>query len=382
MSKTFILLSAVLAAAIASVAAPAATTRHACSTRVYAFGGGVVSLGPNSLTVEIDRTGNHDRRLDGRRLAYVRVNAETKITRDGKQIQLSDLVLNEHVAIVAEGCRNLDGMRFTARTIRAGDRDVSFAGSVVSLGQGSLTVEVDRTGIRDAYLAGRRIDVAVDQNTKIMRDGKPIQLSDLVLGEHVAVQADAVAHRFTATLIRADDRELAFAGSVTTIGSASLGVEASGKTISLAVDQNTKIMRDGKAIQLSDLLVGEHVTVTAVAIANQYTAETIRGADHDIAVAGSIVAVGSSSLTVEVDRTGRNDGGLGGTRLTVAVDANTQITLNGQPAQLSQLAAGDRVTLTAVGITNHYTAKQIHARLPKPKPTTTTTSSTTTTQKP
>jgi len=365
MRRMFILVLAMLAAAVASVAAPAAA-RQTCVHRTYEFGGGVVSLGPNSLAVEIDRTGNHDRRLDGR-LAHIKVTAETRITRDGKPIQLSDLVLNEHVAVVADGCRDLDGMALTARSIHAGDRDVSFAGSVVSLGSASLTVEVDRTGNRDEYLAGKRVDLAVNAGTKIYRDGNPIQLSQLVLGEHVRVLAEAIANQFTATVIRAGDRDLALAGSVRSVGSASLTVEVDrggglgGKTISLAVDQNTKITRDGKSIQLSDLLVGERVTVSAVAIAGQYTAKTIRAADRDVAFGGSLTAIGSSSLTVEVDRTGRNDGGLGGRTITLAVDQNTKIMRDGKPIQLSELVVGEHVGVTAEAVADQFTAKSVKA---------------------
>src|SRR5579862_898380 len=119
MRTRFVLLLSVLAACVAPAPAVAAPPSD-CALRSYTFGGGVVSLGPDSVTVEVDQTGVHDRRLDGR-LVHVRVDAQTRISRDGQTILFSDLVLNEHVAVVAAGCRDLDRLQLTASLIHAGD---------------------------------------------------------------------------------------------------------------------------------------------------------------------------------------------------------------------------------------------------------------------
>src|SRR5579864_6184324 len=61
--------------------------------------------------------------------------------------------------------------------------------------------------------------------------------------------------------------------------------------------------------------------------------------------AGAVVALGSSSLTVEVDRTGSHDPGLGGRRLDVSVGASTKITRDGAPILLSAILKGEQVAV-------------------------------------
>ena len=316
MRRLLIFIAAALVACVAAATAVAETGKASqqCTPRTYAFAGSVTAIGSNSITVQVDKSYGHDEGLSGHSVT-VNVNASTRIQRDGKEIQLSDLVQGEHVAVSATGCRGEGpNQTFTAKLIRAGDRELSLGGSVVSVGTSSLTVEVDHKGpatdAATAALVGKQLTVAVTSATKITRDGKPIQLSDLVTGEHVLIRVHAVG--------------------------------------------------------------------------SQYTALTIRAGDQDIRVTGTITAVGSTTVTLEVERSAKNASGLEGKPLTVAVGSSTRILLNGRPAQLSDLKNGDRAAIHAQGVAGQYTAIEISARAlePKPpiKPAHTTTTNTTATQ--
>lgn len=192
-----------VALAVSGTALSTAVRTHgSCESRVVYFAGSVIAKSADSLTVEVDHTGLHDARLGGRRVV-VQVTGSTGIVRDGEPISLSAIRDREHVAVSAVTCSPLRvGRTLVAQLIRAGDRDVFFAGSVVSRGPNSLTVEVDRTGLNDGGLGGRKLTVYADQQTKISRDGQPILLSDIRLDEHVAVRAEDIAGKITANTIR------------------------------------------------------------------------------------------------------------------------------------------------------------------------------------
>ena len=315
MRRLLIFIAAALVACVAAATALAdtGTSSQQCTPRVYAFAGSATAIGSNSITVRVVDGYGDDEGISGHSV-MVNVNASTRIQRDGKEIQLSDLVQGEHVAVSATGCRGEGpNQTFTAKLIRAGDRELSLSGSVVSVGTSSLTVEVDHKGpptdAATAALVGKQLTVAVTPATKITRDGKPIQLSDLVTGEHVLIRVHAVG--------------------------------------------------------------------------SQYTAVSIRASNHDIRVAGTITAVGTTTLTLEVERSAKNASELEGKPLTFTVDSSTRILLNGRPAQLSDLKNGDQAAVHAQGVAGQYTAIEIRARAPEAKPSkpahTTTTTTTTTT---
>jgi hypothetical protein len=72
---------------------------------------------------------------------------------------------------------------------------------------------------------------------------------------------------------------------------------------------------------------------------------------------GKVLSVGTSSITVNDVKDGDND--------TFTVDSNTKITMNGKPAKLSEIQAGDRAKVTATQKGDKLVAKEIAARSPE-----------------
>ena len=88
--------------------------------------------------------------------------------------------------------------------------------------------------------------------------------------------------------------------------------------------------------------------------------------DHAAAAhwfAGTVTAVGPSSLTVGVLWTGPNDGSLNGDTVTVGVETRTRINQgpHHRPIALASIGTGDLVAVRATGdATTSLTARRIH----------------------
>jgi hypothetical protein len=72
---------------------------------------------------------------------------------------------------------------------------------------------------------------------------------------------------------------------------------------------------------------------------------------------GKVLSVGTNSITVTDEKDGDND--------TFTVDSGTKITMNGRPAKLSDLHAGDRAKVTAAQKADKLVAKEIAGRSPE-----------------
>jgi hypothetical protein len=72
---------------------------------------------------------------------------------------------------------------------------------------------------------------------------------------------------------------------------------------------------------------------------------------------GKVLSVGTNSITVTDDKDGDND--------TFTIDSSTKITMNGKPARLTDLHAGDRAKVTATPKGDKLLAKEITARSPE-----------------
>jgi hypothetical protein len=148
-----------------------------------------------------------------------------------------------------------------------------------------------------------------------------------------------------------------FAGSVASVGSNSLSVnvlwtgpkdgQLNGTTVSVGVDSSTQIV-NGKTktpAQLSDIQPGDLVSMRATAAdatLSSLTATHIRIWCNCHWIGGTISSVGSSSISVHVDRTGPYDTVLKGTDVTVQVNGSTTY-IKGKdktPISLSDLQVG------------------------------------------
>jgi len=178
------------------------------------------------------------------------------------------------------------------------------------------------------------------------------------------------------------------AGSVSAVGSSSLTVnvlwtgthddQLKGQTVTLAVDGSTEIVsgKDKTPIQLSDIkggdLVGLRATATDKTLA-ALTATKIHVYCNCHWIGGTISAVGSSSISVQVARTGPYDTVLKDKNVTVQVNGSTAYILgkDKKDISLSDLKVGDGVgvVFAASGFfkdpsfdpeTATFTAKQVH----------------------
>jgi acyl-CoA hydrolase len=387
MRRILVLVVGILVTAAASAPALASSRDEgrpqpaSCKHGVVSLSGPITAVGSTSITVRVLHAGPHDKRFLGRAVE-LSVTTETKIVRDGKPIGLRDLVVNEHVATTARDCRPraLADSGLVATSIHAGDREVALSGNITAVGADSVTLDVGHVVRIGEASIDRQAALAVTSDTKITRDGNPIALTDLVIGEHIGATAEAIGSdpvELTARTIRAADRELALAGKVTAVGSSSLTVDVDhvvrigsatlDKQVTLQVTAATKITRDGKPIALSDLVVGEHVGATAEAIGTQLAARSIRAADRDVALSGTIASVGPTSVVVDVEHAVRIGAASYDREVTLMVVSSTQIFLDGKPAGIGDLASGQHVAASVEAITGQVTAKTIRARSVKPQ---------------
>jgi len=146
-----------------------------------------------------------------------------------------------------------------------------------------------------------------------------------------------------------------FAGSVASASSSSVGVDVlwtgpkdgqlKGQSVSVALDANTQIVygKGQSSIQPGDL-VGVQATATDKTLAS-LTAKKIRVYCNCHWIGGTISSIGSSSLQIQVAKTGPYDTVLKGTDVTVQVNGSTTYLKGKDKTQisLSDLKVGDGV---------------------------------------
>jgi Domain of unknown function (DUF5666) len=206
------------------------------------------------------------------------------------------------IAAVVTAAALADGPPTTPKTPKAHAGQKFFAGEVIAVGSGSLTVKVDKTGKKDTDLNGQTLTVSVDSSTQITlgKDKTQAQLSDLEVGYRAGVTAKA-----------SDTDPSSFA---------------------------------------------------AVKISGHYGYHWF---------AGTVVSVGSDSITVQVTKTGKHDTQLNGQTLTVPVSSSTQFLRgkNKTPIALGDIKTGDRVGVETQSpngdLTRGMTAVRVHDRQQK-----------------
>jgi Domain of unknown function (DUF5666) len=128
------------------------------------------------------------------------------------------------------------------------------------------------------------------------------------------------------------------AGSVSAVGTDSLSVgvlwtgphdgQLNGQSVTLAVDANTAIVsgKDKTTVALSTIKPGDLVGVKATSsdkTLTSLTASQIRVYCNCHWIGGTVSAIGSSSISVQVARTGPYDTVLNGKPVTIQVDSST-----------------------------------------------------------
>ena len=147
-----------------------------------------------------------------------------------------------------------------------------------------------------------------------------------------------------------------FAGMVSAVGSDSLTVGVlwtgphddvlNGQSVPVAVDSHTNITNgiDNSAATLSDIKVGDLVGIRATGTsASDLTATDIHIACNCHWIAGTISAVASNSISVQVKATGPYDTVLNGQQVTLVVNSTTTFVHDKNAIGLSDLKIGDGV---------------------------------------
>ena len=170
-------------------------------------------------------------------------------------------------------------------------------------------------------------------------------------------------------------------GAVTAAGDSSISLQVAkagknaaslvGQTVTIGVDSGTEITIGKDSGRLSDIKVGVRAGVAAKGFPANLVATKLhagkgdgqhRGDRH---FGGAVTAVGSDSLTVKVDRTGKKDTDLMGQTITVSVPSGTPITLGKDKTaiSLSDIQVGYRAAVAAKqdSTSGSWTADKIHA---------------------
>ncbi|HWB22851.1 MAG TPA: DUF5666 domain-containing protein [Gaiellaceae bacterium] len=181
-------------------------------------------------------------------------------------------------ALAAGPAASVSATTAAAANLTARSHSHWFAGSVSSVGSGSLTVGVLWTRQHDDSLNGQVTTVSVNSDTKITSGKKrtSISLSDIQAGDLVAVVASGSGSdltSLTAARIHVYCNCHWIGGTVSAIGTSSVTVQVkrtgpydtvlSGQAVPVNVDSNTVFVsgKNKQAISLSDLKVGSGVGV-------------------------------------------------------------------------------------------------------------------------
>lgn len=153
------------------------------------FAGAVTAVGPGSLTIEVDRTGERATDLIGQTIAVsVPAGTPVRLGQGRKPIALTDVQVGWPARVAA--MQDAAG-GWTAKRIHVGRGNHWFAGRLTAVGSGSITVAVKRTSKHDRQLKGNILVIPVDSSTQYLlgKDRMSISLADLTVGSRVGVVA-------------------------------------------------------------------------------------------------------------------------------------------------------------------------------------------------
>ncbi len=269
---------------------------------------------------------------------------------------------------------------------------VRLSGTITAVGSDSVGLRVAKAGRRASSLVGTTVTLGIDASTRITLGNRAGSLADVKVGARTGVQA----HGFPGALVAAKlhaakvqgPRQIRrhFGGEVTAVGADSLTIsvdrtgrratELQGRTITVSVPEGTPITlgSDKTPITLGQIEVGSRAGVGATQdqASGVWTAARVHVGRGNHWFAGKVTAVGSSSITVAVGRTGAHDRQLHGTTVTVPVDGSTRFLLGKAktPIALGDVKVGDRVGVLVHSpggdLAKGMTAVRVHVRHPAP----------------
>ena len=293
----------------------------------------VVSISGNTLIVAagVDKKGQQK---------TLTITSATKITKYGQPAKLSDLQAGEWIRVTgadAQHIQQIDILGFGA------------AGTIQTLNNSGFTLLLKK------HAGTGTVTVNVSSSTKIREAQISISLSDLQVGEGVAVFGDKGSNSaLNARLVQVR----LVGGQVTAIkgNTITLGRGLKGKEISVTTSAATKYYLAGQPVAASQLQIGDTVGVAgAVSSKASVTASAIFIREPH--VAGQVTSVSGNTITLQTR---------GGVTWTVTVDSNTKYLKGGQPASLSDVQKGSLIAATgAKSGDNALTASVVRIRAHK-----------------
>jgi hypothetical protein len=128
-----------------------------------------------------------------------------------------------------------------------------------------------------------------------------------------------------------------------------------------------RIRRTTAALALAAAVIVPAATTATTAYASSHSQQSHKPAKVAFTATGTITAVDTAAGSVTVAAKGGTKDVRGKT-VTITVGANARVFLNGKRKALSELAAGNRITVLGVRQSTGYNALQIVATAPKAKP--------------
>lgn len=269
----------------------------------------------------------------------IHVTRQTQIMSNGRQARLSQLKTGEQVTVSAR----MSGQRLVAQRI---EHNPSSKMSSASLSQTKTVVTAVNPQANRLMVAASPKVIHVDSNTRIMSQGQATSLADLHTGQQVTISTQRSGNRLIATNIDAMPSGVAGAqeqqieGTVSSYDADSGQLMLSGVSAPIMVNDQTQVMMNGRAVAASQLKQGDKVQVMTKEENGEQVATRI-DVMSDSAVAGEQQTQLEGNVSSYNADTGQLM--LSGVSNPVMVTDQTEVMMNGQAADLSQLKAGDQV---------------------------------------
>lgn len=270
-------------------------------------------------------------KLESGRLATFEVEADTKITLDGKRAGLEDLENGMEVEVLAESGIALE---IDAKSA-AYTREVQ--GTIYRIRDKQIRVKVG-----NSYY-----DFVIDSKTLVYIDEERARVSDLMADMPVVVRYRGD----TAVSIEAESLEAELEGVITALSAKddTITVKVGSSYKTLSVNKNTKVKVNGKDAGFSELAVGMKVTVSYRA----GLALRIQASDDETEVEGVITSVDARRGNVTV--------AVGSKSYTYSL-GEADIYVEGESAGVEDLVVGMTAELVLV---NGSTVSEVNAQLDK-----------------
>jgi hypothetical protein len=189
----------------------------------------------------------------------------------------------------------------------------------------------------------------------IFRGGDvPITASDLAVGDHVEIKAAMQPDNTLNALVVKDEKEvLEIVGVIKSVSPTELVItDAQQHDTTVELTDHTIIRHGDQMLTAGDLVVGDQVEVKAVQAGTMINALIVKVEQNeppdddqeDLGVAGTVSAIGASSLTVTTQSRGD---------FTVNVDEHTRIRKGSQTISIADIKIGDHLEAEGKRIDDH-----------------------------